>query len=350
MNVRIAHPQAASHNLSEVGRSRALPRSTRLTSSLLLRAAATGASLSALLFTGGCEVDSWLFDQSVVGRWEQTPTIVPVLEKIDVIESDTGDFVDVTQVQRDDLVPQPIETKTKPGDALKISILDYPELGKAGEYETTVDAIGFIDIPGLPRIRAAGRTQPQIKDAIARALSEGGFVNNALVQVQYGQQQDATFRAFGAVDKPGQYRIPGPDYRLLQALTDAGGVSPVVRKVYVIRQVSLSEQSLEETTDKQPTKRPGSGDGRSLNSDAVPTNSNTPPKEQPKAEDIIDVIDQLTKPAPTQTPAPTSPAPAAPPAGSPNCARCTSTSSPGVPGPAWRARTAVPGATAASSR
>ncbi|TVQ82459.1 MAG: hypothetical protein EA380_00430, partial [Phycisphaeraceae bacterium] len=38
----------------------------------------------------GCELDAWMFDPSVVGRWEHTPTVVPILERIDVIESDSG--------------------------------------------------------------------------------------------------------------------------------------------------------------------------------------------------------------------------------------------------------------------
>lgn len=271
-----------------------------------------GLGLAALLAAAGCmETDGWLWNPSVVGRWENTPTIVPVLEKIDVIENDTGDFVEITQVTRDDLMPMPNEVRLKPGDAIKIVILDFPEAGRAGEFTRVVDALGYIDIPMLPRIRAAGLPGPRVQAAVEKALVEGRLLDRPVVQIELGSQEESTFRAFGLVQNPGQFRIPGPDYRLLQAITDAGGVNPVVKKIYVIRQVSLA-------AELEGTGSPGSGMPEPRTPYAAPsapvsqpTAPLQPPPPGASGEDLLKVIDDLTgeskpqaEPTPTPEPAP----------------------------------------------
>ncbi|MFM9957383.1 MAG: polysaccharide biosynthesis/export family protein [Phycisphaerales bacterium] len=271
------------------------------------------AGLTGLLALAACQdVDSWLFNPSVVGRWEETPTIVPVLERIDVIENDTGDFVEITQVTRDDLMPQPIESRIKPGDALRITILDFPEAGAAGEFDRVVDALGFIDLPLMPRIKVGGQTQPRIQAIVERALVDARLLDRPVVQVETGSQDESTFRIFGVVEKPGQFRVPGPDYRLLQAITDAGGVSPVVRKIYVIRQVSLADEL--EGTGGAPTPEPSGEPGmRPAPSGSTPRPSQPAPSAPDAGEDLLKVIDDLTAEPVPETPAAAPEQPATPP-------------------------------------
>ncbi len=54
---------------------------------------------------------------------------------------------------------------------------------------------------------------------------------------------------FGAVNRPGLPRSK-PDFRLLDAVIDAGGVSPVIRNIYVIRQVRTDDGAID--TPAQP--------------------------------------------------------------------------------------------------
>lgn len=264
---------------------------------------------AAFVFAGCTETDAWLWNPSVVGRWEDTPTIVPVLERIDVIENDTGDFVEITQVSRDDLIPQPIELRSKAGDAMRITILDFPEAGRPGEFDRVVDQLGYIDLPMMPRLRVGGLSGPRIQAEVERRLVEGRLLDRPVVQVELGSQEEASFRVFGVVEKPGQFRIPGPDYRLLQALTDAGGVSPVVRKVYVIRQVSLAEELKDSSppvtpSPSMPSSGPSGGD--------VPVPGEATPV--PAGEDLLKVIDDLTsEPAAAPEAAPSEPAKSEPP-------------------------------------
>lgn len=286
---------------------------TVLTPRLLARAAALGLAGLAVGISACTETDSWLFNPSVVGRWEVTPTVVPVLERIDVIENDTGDFVEITQVTREDLMPMPIETRLKPGDPIKVSILDFPEAGRPGEFERVLDPLGYIDLPMMPRIKAGGLSGRSLQLAIEKALAEARLIDRPIVQIEFGQQQEATFRIFGIVEKPGQFRIPGPDYRLLQAITDAGGVNPAIKKLHIIRQVSLADE-LDGTssTDGLPT----SGDQPIL--PPIRTNpqpTNTPPPAT--GEDLLKVIEDLTgaegeNTTPPATPESGEPAPAEP--------------------------------------
>lgn len=278
-----------------------LPRTSRsrLSTPALLRAFGLVGLAGVAAMTACQDVDAWLFNPSVIGRWEETPTIVPVLERIDVIENDTGDFVEITQVTRDDLIPQPIEIRTKPGDALRITILDFPEAGGAGVFDRVIDSMGFIDLPLMPRLKVAGLSTPRIQGVIEKALADARLLDRPVVQVETGSQEESTFRIFGIVEKPGQFRIPGPEYRLLQAITDAGGVSPIVRKIYVIRQVSLADElegtgvapAPEASAPARPTPRP----------------SSTPAPSQPspmEGEDLLKVIDDLTaEPVPEAPPA-----------------------------------------------
>lgn len=287
----------------------------------LLRSVAIGAPVCATLALPGCggETDSWFFNPSVVGRWEETPTIVPVLERIDVIENDTGDFVEITQVTRDDLLPQPNEVRAKAGDPMKITILDFPDAGRPGEFQRVVDPLGYIDLPMMPRIKVAGMTGRGIQEAIERALVQGQLLDRSVVQVEFGTQEESTFRIFGYVEKSGQYRIPGPEYRLLQALTDAGGVSPVVRKAFIIRQVSLAA----ELGKTPPGEIPSSGAPTEPGDDYVPTRTPMPPvpggKSPPSSgDDLLKVIDDLTgEPRPEPSPALPQNPPSAQPAGEP---------------------------------
>jgi protein involved in polysaccharide export with SLBB domain len=308
-----------SHGMPKSDNRRKNDRTTVLTARRLsLAAGAVGLAGFVTFFSNGCtETDSWLWNPSVVGRWEDTPTIVPVLERIDVIENDTGDFVEITQVTRDDLLPVANEVRLKPGDALKINILDFPEAGQSGEFTRVVDAVGFIDLPLLPRIKAAGMPGPRVQAAIEKALVDARIMDRPVVQVELGSQEESTFRVFGTVEKPGQFRIPGPDYRLLQGITDAGGVSPIIKKIYVIRQVSLTDE-LEGTGTPSSPSRP-TGDSGTTKPSSHPDAVLVTPPPAPSGdagEDLLKVIDDLTaepKPAtpPATTPAPT-PAPETP--------------------------------------
>ncbi|MBL0928439.1 MAG: polysaccharide biosynthesis/export family protein [Phycisphaerales bacterium] len=255
---------------------------------------AAGAA-AALLGMGGCEIDGWLWDPSVVGRWEHTPTIVPVLERIDVIESQTGEFADVSPVLPEDLIPQPVDYRISPGDATKITILDFFQQGVPGDFDRQVDQLGFIELPQVGRLKVSGLTQPQMQAEIERVLKDRSLIERPIVSVEVPGKQQATFSIFGAVTNGGRYRVPRGDYRLLDAITDSGGISPVVRKVFVIRQVPIADV----------TKGAGGGGASGERAGEGPKARPTPAGAQPSGEtDLQKLIDELAPPSqpPVQSP------------------------------------------------
>jgi protein involved in polysaccharide export with SLBB domain len=247
----------------------------------LLRVPAHLALAGALL---GCEVDSYI-DPSVIGRWENTPTIVPILERIDVIERDTGEFVDVTPVMAEDLLPEATEYRAGPGDVLTIVIFDFYQAGAQAQFQQLIDPRGFVTLPQIGEVYVNKLTRPEIQTAIAEAIRKAGLLEDAIVDVQIPGARQATFSVFGLISGVGRYAVPGPDYRLLEALTDAGGVSPSIDKVYIIRQVSLSEPAAEPKAGESPTPS------------TKPAPQRSKPRPSPdEGKSLIDLIDELTEP------------------------------------------------------
>jgi len=232
--------------------------------------------ISAGAQTGCLEWDSFM-DPSVVGRWEHTPTVVPILERIDVIERDTGELVDVTPVEPADLIPEPTDYRVAPGDLLEIDILDFITSGVVSNYQRSVSSRGFVDIPQVGRVQVSGLTREQIEDALRQAIIDAEIIDDPLVTVQVPGRRQATFAILGAIDGVGRYAIPTPDYRLLEAVTDAGGVSPAIARILVIRQVTLTDEQAppEHSTRPAPVQQPN---------------------DTAKGQDLLELIDELTAP------------------------------------------------------
>ncbi len=247
------------------------------------RALATSAGIALAIGLGGCNADSFL-DPSVMGRWEKTPTSVPVLERIASIEDEGSEFVEHSEVVPEDLVPAPLLYRVGPGDVLQIELYDLIMRNEKQDYQRTVDPRGSIDLPQLGQIYVNGRTVEQIKDSISEAMKK--FVSEPLNSVSLVQQRQQLYHLLGSVEKPGTYFIPSPDFRLLEALTSGGRFSEAIEDVYVIRQIPLSE-ALGKPSGQAPVRT----------------------EENKKAP--VDIIDDLTAPTPT-IPVPESPTPTTP--------------------------------------
>jgi len=242
------------------------------------RAAILALGVAATLSGVGCEADGWLWDPSVVGRWEHTPTVVPVLEHIDIIERDRGDFVEATEITPGDLLPMVEDYEIGPGDTLQLEIFDFIAADTPSLYERRVDNRGTITLPQIGRVNVMGLTAEEVRERLREVLREQGLIEDALVTVQVSGQRQATYSIYGAVTGVGRYFVPTPDYRLLEALTEAGGISSAVQKVYVIRQVPLSDE-VQRGEGVEPAEKPARPDAE--------------PDEGP---DLIDLIDELSEP------------------------------------------------------
>jgi protein involved in polysaccharide export with SLBB domain len=118
-------------------------------------------------------------------------------------------------------LPPPVASDTtqrsvgalRPGDALKIVVFRDKEL--SGEYP--IDARGFVQIPGLGVIKAAGLDPTDVTDRLRLALIERGFA-----RPEISVQPLIRVSVLGEVRSPNVYPVD-PGTSLLKLLTVAGG-------------------------------------------------------------------------------------------------------------------------------
>jgi polysaccharide export outer membrane protein len=210
------------------------------------------------LLTGvGCEADSYL-DPSRLGRWEHTPATVPILDRIASVESPDDLAVEYTEVAADDLIPTVVEYRIGPGDALDVMIADLFGANQYPNFQLVVDSRGYINVPMLGEVRLAGMTVNEARQEVIDALLDRALiVADPVVTVTVVNRRQATFTIIGAVGGAGSYLIPEADYRLLEALAQAGGFPESSDEIFIIRQIALSDL----TTGGYQTAPPGRAPG-----------------------------------------------------------------------------------------
>lgn len=193
----------------------------------------------------GCEMDSYL-DPSEVGRWEVDPVTLPILKRLDSIEEPDTEPPNLTPVMPQDLIPEPVEYVIGPGDAITVSVFELMRPGEEADMTLRISDTGVFRHPLLGDIHAAGLTAPQLEEEVARVVRQKGMLKDPRVTVLVQQGRQNTFFVVAEPGlrsiRPGLYAIIGPDFRLLEALSIAGGMPTLVSKIYVIRQASLMPQ------------------------------------------------------------------------------------------------------------
>lgn len=89
--------------------------------------------------------------------------------------------------------------------------------------ESQVDQTGYIFVPYVGRIRAAGRSPEEIRQIITAGLE--GQTPDPQVEVRRLQMGSSTVNIIGSVGAPGIYPIEASNQRLLSMLSLAGGSS-----------------------------------------------------------------------------------------------------------------------------
>jgi polysaccharide export outer membrane protein len=251
-------------------------------------------ALTAMILPG-CETDSW-FDPSVTGYWEFTPSTMPVLRKLDIIERETTPWgAPRSKPTADDLQPGELEYRLTAGDEIRVEVFELVTQGQTEVAQRTVDPSGNIRIPTLGEVPAAGLTVAQVQKEVERRLQ--GLIQDPLVSVSLVRGQGFSFTIHGAVVNVGIYGLTKPDFRLMDAIALAGGSIRVTKKVYVIRAQPLLD-----------SLKPSYGDrGIGMPGDA-PQPDRTAPTATPPGTDIESLINKLESGGGAATP-PTQPSP-----------------------------------------
>jgi len=273
--------------------------------------------LALLAFTAlnGCETDGF-FDPSRTGYFETTPSAIPILTRLDVIEQavDGPEFVNPTP---EDLKPGDLSYKFSPGDVLKIQIPSLMQTGQTEIAERVVDQTGDIQLPVINKVQAAGLTTEELQASIEKKLE--GIIKNPKAFVSLQEGRAFQFRILGSVDQPGLYALNKPDLRLLDALATARGASASTTRVFITREKIAEENKV---TYGKKAATPEAQTTTSTTSPQTVQPTTTPATPTQAIPSTID-IDQLINELPNSTATPATPAPSSAPTTEPTAAPTT---------------------------
>lgn len=126
-----------------------------------------------------------------------------------------------------------------PGDKLRVTVFNEADL--SGEF--ALDGQGFIRLPLVGQVAAAGQTSSSLETRIAEAFVGGGFLLNPRVSVEIVAYRP--FYIIGEVAKPGEYAYVHA-MTVPNAIALAGGYTDraVQSRVWVRRQGESVEREL----------------------------------------------------------------------------------------------------------
>jgi polysaccharide export outer membrane protein len=120
-----------------------------------------------------------------------------------------------------------------PGDVLQVSVLNMDEIGK---YPNRIDLRGFINLPVVGRVEAAGLTADQLEAKIAERLKSE--LKDPDVTVSITEMRSQPVSVLGAVSKPGVQQVQGRK-TLMEVISQAEGLRQDAG--YAIRIARLKE-------------------------------------------------------------------------------------------------------------
>lgn len=86
----------------------------------------------------------------------------------------------------------------------------------------TVDENGILYMPIIGDIYCTGKTRTELANEIAKKISDGGYINDAAVNIQFA---DMKIYVMGEVARPGQFDVTRDRITILEALAMAGDMT-----------------------------------------------------------------------------------------------------------------------------
>jgi polysaccharide export outer membrane protein len=118
-----------------------------------------------------------------------------------------------------------------PMDVVDVSVFEAPNLSRTAQ----VSASGFITLPLIEDVKAAGKTTDQLQRDIASRLQKD-FMQSPQVFVSVKEYNSQRVTVDGAVKNPGIFPLKG-ETTLIQVLASAGGLNEMATPsgIYVLR-------------------------------------------------------------------------------------------------------------------
>lgn len=135
------------------------------------------------------------------------------------------------QAATDSPPPGAAEYRLGPGDIVKISVYNHPDLA----IETEVSHDGKISFPLVGEVLLGGLTRAGAEKLIADRLASGDFVPKAHVNILISQYRSQQVSVMGEVHRPGKYPI-AQAVGVTDVLAMAGGITPKGSQIITVIQ------------------------------------------------------------------------------------------------------------------
>jgi polysaccharide export outer membrane protein len=153
----------------------------------------------------------------------------------------TDDSVQQEQPQRVVVsVPRSADSDYRLGPTDKVRVTVYGEDDLSGEFQ--IDSSGFVRLPLIGQVQAAGHSVFQLESQVENALDDG-YLRNARVNIEVTAYRP--FYIIGEVGKPGEYPYAS-NMTVLNAVALAGGYTPkaVESSIYVRHESEAQEHEI----------------------------------------------------------------------------------------------------------
>ena len=214
------------------------------------------------LIVSGCEVDSYM-NPSILGRWERTPVVLPILDQLDIIDDPESVPTGLSQVMVEDLIPDIREYVIGPGDVLTIAVMDLISPGAESAQSVRVDPLGQVRLRVIGPLKISGLTPTQLEERVIDVLNRKGILQDAMVTIVVSQPRQNTYTVIGepraSGTAVGAFTLLRADFRLLEAMALARGVTGRIKTIYVIRQIGFPDGKDDKPFDVEPQMQPLEG-------------------------------------------------------------------------------------------
>ena len=196
-------------------------------------------------FFAGCDDNNRILDPSQVGRFRPVPAVNVILNTLGVEEEEPPAWADAEDPLPEDGIYQQGNYTFSTGDTVRVSIFELLQEGFTFTNDYIVDEGGKITIAEVGVIEVAGLTERQLEEEIYSILKPA-ILKEPFVTVTLMNSQKRTFSIAGVGIRAagGRFSIPRTDFRLLDAIAQAGGMAQFnVTNVYVSRQVKTGQKA-----------------------------------------------------------------------------------------------------------
>ncbi len=174
-----------------------------------------------------------LFDPSQTGNFEK-PIRLEIRDSVSILDEPFG-IQDSEEPTEEDLIAYYDEPRIGPGDFLRITVFELlaPSINTEQQFQVKTD--GYQTFPVIGPLKVTGYTTRELELEIKAHLRDAGILEDAEVQVAVLRYESQQYSIVGGVVQPGNFPLPRPNFRLLNALAAAGGLPPQSERVIVIR-------------------------------------------------------------------------------------------------------------------